>query len=88
MPRGTQHVLTGILRRGRWGYALQMDGGGMWQLDVTGSADRHLNTRVTVEGRRSGYDLIDVYRLYPADAPPPPPPEPWGVRLRRFFRGH
>lgn len=87
MPRGTEHVLTGILRRGRWGYALQMEGGGMWQLDVIGSADRYLNTRVTVEGRRSGYDLIDVRRLYPADAPPPPSPAPLLVRLRRLLLG-
>ena len=31
MPRGARHVETGILRPGKWGYALETDGGGTWQ---------------------------------------------------------
>lgn len=69
MPRGARHVETGILRPGRWGYSLEMDGGGVWQLDVAGSAQRYLGKRVTVEGTRSGFDLIDVHHIRLAGAP-------------------
>ena len=58
---------TGILRPGRWGYSLELDGGGVWQLDVAGSARRYLGRRVTVEGTRSGFDLLDVHRMMVAD---------------------
>ncbi|WP_255356005.1 DUF5818 domain-containing protein [Erythrobacter sp. AP23] len=65
MPRGARHIETGTLRPGRWGYSLEMDGGGVWQLDITRSARRYLGQRVTVEGVRSGFDLIDVHRIRP-----------------------
>ncbi len=71
MARGTQHILTGTLCwRGR-GYALQMDDGGQWRLDIIGSARRYLNQRVTVEGTRSGFNLLDVHRVGPGDTLPP-----------------
>lgn len=65
MPKGTRHTLTGTLRRARFGYALEMDGGGVWRLDVGWGwkARRNLNRRVTIEGLRSGFDLLDVHRL-------------------------
>jgi hypothetical protein len=63
MPTGTKHIETGILRTGVWGYSLEMEGGGVWQLDVTGSASKHLGHRVTVEGIRSGFNLLDVHRI-------------------------
>jgi hypothetical protein len=45
-----------------------MDGGGVWQLDAPWSAaKRHCNQRVTVEGTRSGFDLLDVDRIMPVD---------------------
>ena len=69
MPKGARHVETGILRPGRWGYSLQMDCGGVWQLDVSGSARRYRGKRVTVEGTRSGFDLIDVHHIRLASAP-------------------
>jgi len=45
-----------------------MDDGGVWQLDVgwEWNARRSVGRRVTVEGVRSGFDLLDVYRLYAA----------------------
>ncbi|WP_302050499.1 DUF5818 domain-containing protein [Sphingobium chlorophenolicum] len=68
MPRGTRHVLIGTLRRTRFGHVLEMDGGGVWQLDASWSAaKRHCNQRVTVEGTRSGFDLLDVDRIMPVD---------------------
>ena len=60
---------TGLLRTRRWGYVLETDAGGMWQLDMPGSARRYLGMRVTVEGRRSGFDLLDVHRIWPVDRP-------------------
>lgn len=65
MPRGTQHTLTGTLRRTRLGYALEMEGGGVWKLDL-GTMWRtgcYVDRRVTVEGTRSDFDLLDVHRL-------------------------
>lgn len=68
MPTGASRVETGILRPGRWGYSLEMEGGGVWQLDMPRSARRFLGRRVTVEGTRSGFDLLDVQRCRVADA--------------------
>lgn len=66
MPRGTRHVLTGTLRLARRGFELHMDGGGIWALDVPSwrRARRLLGQRVTVEGTRSGFDLLDVQRMW------------------------
>ncbi|MFA7594710.1 MAG: DUF5818 domain-containing protein [Novosphingobium sp.] len=65
MPRGTRHTLTGTLRWTCLGYTLEMDGGGVWRLDVGWGwrTRRNINRRVTVEGIRSDFDLLDVYRL-------------------------
>jgi Protein of unknown function (DUF5818) len=65
MSRGTRHTLTGTLRWTRFGYALEMDGGGMWRLDVSWGwkARRCVDQRVTIEGVRSGFDLLDVNRV-------------------------
>lgn len=54
---------TGILRPSQYGlYALEMDGGGVWQLDVGWGwiARKLVGQRVTVEGTRGGFDLLDV----------------------------
>lgn len=66
MPRGVRYTLTGTLRRTRLGYALEMDGGGLWRLDVGTEWNARVNVgrRVTIEGVRAGFDLLDVYRLY------------------------
>ncbi len=34
MPNGSEHCLTGILLATTTGFALEIDGGGSWQLDV------------------------------------------------------
>jgi hypothetical protein len=83
MPRGARHIETGILRPGRWGYSLEMDGGGIWELDVTGSPRKLLEKRVTVEGTRAGFNLLNVRRVWPA-GDPPPAPRPWLAALRRM----
>lgn len=75
MPRGTRHTLTGTLRRTRLGYALEMDGGGVWRLDlgIIWRIGRYVDRQVTVEGVRSGFDLLDVHRLKHAA----PATSPW-----------
>ena len=71
MPRGTQHTLIGTLRRRRLGYVLEMDGGGVWRLDIDHSAKHLLDRRIVIEGVRSGFDLIDVARAWRAGTPRP-----------------
>jgi hypothetical protein len=73
MPRGAHYIETGTLRPGQWGYSLHMDGGGIWELDVTRSPRRLLGQRVTVEGTRAGFNLLDVTHIWPAGDPPPAP---------------
>lgn len=43
--------------------------GGIWRLDMSGSARRYLGMRVTIEGRRSDFDLLDVNRICRVDRP-------------------
>lgn len=66
MPMGTRHTVTGILRPSQRGlYALEVDGGGVWKLDCGWGwkAPKHVGQRVTVDGRRCGFDLLDVKRM-------------------------
>jgi hypothetical protein len=65
MPRGTRHTLTGTLRSTKFGYALEMDGGGVWRLDLSAiwRIGRYVDQRITVEGVRSDFDLLDVYKV-------------------------
>jgi len=67
MPLGSRHRLTGLLKQSARGFILEMDGGGVWALDVGGKANPMLGRRVTVEGVRSGFDRIDVDWLGAAD---------------------
>ena len=60
MPMGTKYRLTGLLLGNRRGFALRVDDGGVWTLDVGCKAERLLGRRVVVEGTRSGFDLLDV----------------------------
>ncbi len=66
MPRGTSHVLEGLLvadRRG--GLILRTDGGGTWRLDAADEARLLIDRRVRVAGVRSGFDLLDATRVEP-----------------------
>ncbi len=83
MPRGTRHTLTGILLTGRRGFELHVDGGGVWALDVLSwrRARRMLGCRVTVEGTRAGFELLDVHAMW-TDARGPGPASNW---IRRLF---
>lgn len=65
MPRGSQHALTGLLLVDDHGFALDVDGGGRWRLEVRDdrAAARSLGRRVAVTGRRGGFDLLEVATL-------------------------
>jgi hypothetical protein len=63
MPKGARHIETGILRPGCWGYSLHMDGGGIWELDTTRPMRKLLGQRITVEGTRAGFNLLDVNKV-------------------------
>ena len=64
MPRGTRYALAGTLRWTRFGYALEMDDGGVWRLDVGSGVKRLIDRAVRIEGIRSGFDLLDVQRIW------------------------
>ena len=66
MPRGTRYRLTGRLMRSSQGLVLEMDDGGCWTLDIGRRAHALLGQRVTIEGTRSGFNLIDVERIVAA----------------------
>lgn len=65
MPLGTFHRETGMLLLQRGQPILQMDDGGRWRLDLPRLKQDHFGRRVTVEGTRSGFDLLDVHRVSP-----------------------
>lgn len=70
MPMGTRHVETGVLRPSQYGlYALEMDGGGVWQLDcgLGWKARKLVGQRVTIEGTRAGFNLLEVTRMRTMD---------------------
>lgn len=69
MPRGTRHVETGTLG---WDarnhlHVLNMPGGGYWHLDMPGRTRRFIGREVTVEGIRSGFNLLDVETVIAVD---------------------
>lgn len=57
---GTHHRETGLLMMEGRGYELHVDGGGVWALDFNRSQKALLGRRVTVEGTRGGFDLLNV----------------------------
>jgi hypothetical protein len=65
MPRGSRHWETGLLLRGDLGLVLRLDGGGEWQLDAPGRAQRYIGQRVQIEGTRDGFNLLAVTKLEP-----------------------
>ncbi len=67
MPRGSEHAVTGLLLTDGHGFALEVDGGGRWRLDVRDdrAAARLANRRVSVTGRRAAFDLLDVDTVTP-----------------------
>lgn len=86
MPRGTRHTLTGDLRwdtRQRM-HRLDLGDGAHWFVDLPAQSEHLAGQRVTVEGIRSGFNLLDAERVWTGDSPPPPRAS-WLARLRRWW---
>lgn len=64
MPLGSYIQESGLLLQGGSGLILQRDNGGRWRLDAPRKAERLIGRRVTIEGKRSGFDLLDVHEVY------------------------
>ena len=67
MPPGTRHRVSGRLTNSSRGMLLEVDGGGVWALDVDEIARNLLGRRVTVEGVRRGFDRLEVEWIGPAE---------------------
>lgn len=66
MPKGTRHIVSGILADSPRGYVLRVDGGGAWTLEPKRSLRNWLRRHVTVEGVRTGFDFLTVERIEPS----------------------
>lgn len=73
MSLGSTHHESGLLVSGNLGLFLKCDAGGRWRLDVSPKAQTLIGRRVTVEATRSGFDLLDVHRIYPEGETPAQP---------------
>lgn len=86
MPTGTRYTVTGELcwdaRIGM--YRLELGDGAYWFVDVSGRTRHFVGKQVTVEGARSGFNLLDVDRIWLGDGPPPPRSS-LTARLRRMW---
>ena len=79
MPMGERVEATGILRRGDWGYILDVGGGGWWRLDSVKPIGRFRGQQVIVTGIRGDFNTIDLDRLrLPTDPP--------GINRASFWR--
>lgn len=85
MPRGTQHRLTGLLRTGKVGSVLQIDGGGEWRLDCDRRYEHLLGHRVVVDGVRSDFDVLSVERIWQHGTPEPAPRTSILTKILRTF---
>lgn len=83
MPLGKRHIESGILQPGKWGYTLCMIGGGKWELDASRRYNHLIGHRVTVEGTRGGFNLLNVDRIWRIGETPPPPRHP----IMKLLRG-
>lgn len=63
MPRGTHHILEGLLAYEGRDLALFLDEGGRWRLDPIRGLAKLAGLRVRITGTRSDFDLIDVERF-------------------------
>jgi Protein of unknown function (DUF5818) len=63
MPRGSTHVIVGLMLEGAAYPVLRPDEGGQWRLDLPWRYRKMINQRVRVEGTRSEFDMLDVTRV-------------------------
>lgn len=67
MPMGAFHDETGRLNYHDGEYALRMDGGGTWHLEMSfwksRSAQKFAGKRVRIQGVRTGFNVLSVDRI-------------------------
>lgn len=63
VPRGDLVDETGLVLRDGHRTILRVDDGGEWDLDLLPRHGNLLGQRVRVQGRRAGFNLIDVHRV-------------------------
>lgn len=75
MPIGTRYTVTGELRWDKRNHIHRLDvgGGAFWYVDICGRNRHLIGQRVTVEGTRSGFNLLDVDRVTAINGTPAPP---------------
>ena len=56
MPMGTRHRLNGLLLNSSRGPILEVDGGGVYALDLDRDVRSMMSSLVTIEGVRSGFE--------------------------------
>lgn len=78
MPKGTRHTVTGILNWDdrQFMHRLDVTGGGYWFADMPYRTRHLLGREITVEGVRSGFNVLDVVFVIAVDGTP--------TRPRRF----
>lgn len=60
---GSRHSEAGLLLRDGLWLILQLDGGGHWRLNAPSKAEPMVGCRVTLDGVRSGFNVLDVTRI-------------------------
>lgn len=62
MSIGSKHHMVGVLRTSPLGYELQERNGGVWELEfgLFSRPSRFVGRRISIEGRRAGFNLIEV----------------------------
>lgn len=73
MPIGSDIQESGLLLQVGSGLVLRRDGGGRWRLNAPRKAEHLVGRRVTIKGKRSGFDILDVSEIYPEGDEPAQP---------------
>ncbi len=63
MPLGTLHTVEGVIRRQPKRIAIEVSGGGTWELEPSRLITRHIDQAVILEGVRTGFDRLEVVRI-------------------------
>lgn len=74
MPLGEHVTETGRIIAHNHRYALRRDDGGVWELDFCPEIKRFEGQRVSLEGRRIGFNLLACERVWPIGAERPTKP--------------
>lgn len=83
MPLGTLHTIEGVIRREPKRIVIEVNGGGVWELEPSRIVTRHIDQSVTLEGVRTGFDRLEVVRIK-RDGEEWPPEQSWTRWFERW----